>query len=148
MSRISVELEPAVGSTISTTGVGPADAEARPVGSGRLPDTLSEDGEPLEVLVLMPSSVAAGETVEAQPVALVHLRRKDQPRDEVLCVVDDPHHAESPRWQVDPEAWAAALARVAPSGATEMTGWGSRAEADHFLAEAQHACQRLTGCLE
>ncbi|WP_153812051.1 hypothetical protein [Streptomyces sp. SUK 48] len=56
--------------------------------------------------------------------------------------------ADFPRWHAQPEAWAHALARLAPGGACQVEGVGPATEAGELLEAARHACLRLTGCLE
>lgn len=119
-----------------------------------MPDTLGEGARPVEALVLMRDPAVPGAAVPARPVAVLHLAAQGNPEDEVLCVAGDPCFADLadtrdlPRWHAGPDAWAAVLARLSPQPAYEVTGCGSREEAEQLVADARHTYERLTGSLE
>jgi inorganic pyrophosphatase len=59
---------------------------------GFLPRTLGEDGDPLDVLVLMTIPVFTGCLVEARPIGLFHLVDRGVPDEKVLAVpTGDPY---------------------------------------------------------
>jgi inorganic pyrophosphatase len=59
---------------------------------GFLPRTLGEDGDPLDVLVLMTSPVFTGCLVDARPIGLFHLVDSGVPDEKVLAVpMGDPY---------------------------------------------------------
>jgi inorganic pyrophosphatase len=156
MPRITVAVEATIGSTI-----GPARSSAEepmtqgwPVGRGWVPDTLDEDADPVEALVLMPEPAVGGVWVRAWPVAVLHLTVQDRPEDDVVCVADDPACGELVAagdlayWCAEPDAWTTALARLSPGPMGVVTGYGPREEAEALLAQAHRAYERLTGCLD
>lgn len=161
MPRITVAVESTIGSSIGKHD-GPApdasDVPGRlggwPVGTGCVQDTLDRDGRPIRAMVLMPEPALPGDAVTAWPVAVLHLSDGHRDLDEVVCVaeaecfVDLVDVADLGRWHAEPAAWAAALGRLSPGSVYEVTGCGKRVEADHVVAEAQHAYLQLTGCLE
>jgi inorganic pyrophosphatase len=59
---------------------------AYPSDYGFIEDTLGEDGDPLDALVLLPQSVFPGVIVEARPVAMFKMVDEAGGDDKVLCV--------------------------------------------------------------
>jgi inorganic pyrophosphatase len=57
-----------------------------PADYGFIEDSLGEDGDPLDVLVLLPESVFPGCIVEARPVAMFKMTDEAGGDDKVLCV--------------------------------------------------------------
>ncbi len=66
---------------------------AYPADYGFIEDTLGEDGDPLDALVLLPDSVFPGVIVEARPVAMYRMTDEAGGDDKILCVP-----AGDPRW--------------------------------------------------
>ena len=66
---------------------------AYPADYGFIEDTLGEDGDPLDALVLLPQPVFPGVIVEARPVAMFKMVDEAGGDDKVLCVP-----AGDPRW--------------------------------------------------
>ncbi|MGV0835637.1 inorganic diphosphatase [Mycolicibacterium thermoresistibile] len=66
---------------------------AYPADYGFIEDSLGEDGDPLDALVLLPESVFPGVVVEARPVAMFQMTDEAGGDDKVLCVP-----AGDPRW--------------------------------------------------
>lgn len=64
-----------------------------PTDYGFIEDTLGEDGDPLDALVLLPESVFPGVIVEARPVAMFKMVDEAGGDDKVICVP-----AGDPRW--------------------------------------------------
>jgi len=59
---------------------------AYPTDYGFIEDTLGEDGDPLDALVLLPLSVFPGVIVEARPVGMFRMVDEAGGDDKVLCV--------------------------------------------------------------
>src|SRR6202045_648552 len=57
-----------------------------PTDYGFIEDTLGEDGDPLDVLLLLPQSVFPGVVVKARPVAMFQMTDEAGGDDKVLCV--------------------------------------------------------------
>ncbi|MFJ2909994.1 inorganic diphosphatase [Streptomyces sp. NPDC087228] len=161
MPRITVEVESTIGSSIgrhgspeSTQHDVPSRADGWPVGEGCVEDTLDTDGRSVRTMVLMQEPARPGDEVAAWPVAVLHLSDGRRDLDEVVCVaeaepfVDLVGTADLGRWHAEPAAWAAALGRLSPGSEYQVTGCGSREEADRLVADAQHAHLQLTGCLD
>lgn len=163
MPGITIAVEATVGTRIrrddesletEQTGLQEAGAHGWPVGRGKVADTLSTDGRPLEALVLMPEPAVQGTDVRAWPVGVLHLKARDRAVEEVLCVAEAPCFAglvdlpDLSRWHAEPEAWAAALARLSPEPAYQVEGLGPVREAADLLTDAHHSYLRFTGCPE
>lgn len=65
-----------------------------PADYGYIENTLGEDGDPLDALVLLPESVPPGVIVEARPVAMYKMVDEAGGDNKVLCVP-----AGDPRWE-------------------------------------------------
>ncbi|AFM19432.1 inorganic pyrophosphatase [Mycolicibacterium chubuense NBB4] len=65
-----------------------------PADYGYIEDTLGEDGDPLDALVLLPEPVFPGCIVEARPVGMFQMTDEQGGDDKVLCVL-----ADDPRWE-------------------------------------------------
>ena len=61
-----------------------------PTDYGYIEDTLGEDGDPLDALVLLPEPVFPGCIVEARPVGMFRMTDEQGGDDKVLCVLADP----------------------------------------------------------
>jgi inorganic pyrophosphatase len=134
---------------------GPSQLCGCPVGDGYVPDSLTEEGGPANVLLLMEEPARPDRTVRARPVALLRAVRDGQPYDEVVCVpTGDPRFApltgpEALRaWHADEGALAAVLRRFRPGHVWQVTGCEGCRVAEEFLAEAHCSYERLTGSLE
>jgi len=159
MLTVLVDVTATVGSPAATRpGDGAAEMNSSPatrwpVGWGSVCDTLTEDGEPAEALVLMPEPALPGRSVRARPVALLHLKDR-VPADEVVCVAEDhllDDVVDMPdllRWHADPQVLAAALERISSVPVQGRPEYGPRAEAEFLFDEAHHRFFRLTGSFE
>jgi inorganic pyrophosphatase len=63
---------------------------AYPTDYGYIEDTLGEDGDPLDALVLSPEPVFPGVIVPARPVGMFQMTDEHGGDDKVLCVPADP----------------------------------------------------------
>ncbi len=66
-------------------------AMAYPTDYGFIEDTLGEDGDPLDAMVLLPQSVFPGVIVEARPVGMFRMTDEKGGDDKVLCVPAGDH---------------------------------------------------------
>ena len=69
-------------------------ATVYPADYGFIPDTLGEDGDPLDALVLLEDSTYPGIWVEARPVGLLWMQDEAGPDATILCVPPT-----EPRWK-------------------------------------------------
>ncbi|HHP7238126.1 inorganic diphosphatase, partial [Longibacter sp.] len=64
-----------------------------PANYGFLPQTLDEDGDPLDAMVLMQNPADPFTVLSARPVGVVNLTDRGKSDDKILCVhVDDPKY--------------------------------------------------------
>lgn len=62
---------------------------------GFIPQTLGEDGDPLDALVLMSVPTFPGVLIEARPIGVLKMIDKGEPDDKLLCVpTEDPRFAD------------------------------------------------------
>ncbi|OQS14379.1 inorganic pyrophosphatase [Nocardia donostiensis] len=119
-----------------------------PADYGFIENTLGEDGDPLDALVLLPESVFPGVIVEARPVAMYKMTDEAGGDDKILCVP-----AGDPRWdhiqdlKDVPEFELAAIKHfferykdLEPGKYVKGSEWVDRAAAE---AEVQTSFQRL-----
>ena len=65
-----------------------------PANYGFIPRTLGEDGDPLDVLVLMQESVAPLSLLRVRPIGLLPMVDQGQPDEKILCIhLDDPAYS-------------------------------------------------------
>lgn len=65
-----------------------------PADYGFVPDTLAEDGDPLDVLVLLDEPTFPGCHVAVRPIGVFHMRDEAGPDEKILAVP-----ARDPRWE-------------------------------------------------
>jgi inorganic pyrophosphatase len=123
---------------------------AYPIDYGFIEDTLGEDGDPLDALVLLPEPLFPGVLVEARPVAMFQMTDEAGGDDKVLCVP-----AGDPRWDhitdlgdVPPFELEAIkhffvhYKDLEPGKFVEAADWVGRAAAE---AEVQRSLERFKG---
>ncbi len=60
---------------------------------GLVPQTLSEDGDPLDALVLVTNATYPGILIEARPIGLLQMKDDGEPDDKIICVsTNDPRY--------------------------------------------------------
>lgn len=65
-----------------------------PANYGFIPQTLDEDGDPLDALVLMQNAVVPMTALQARPIGLVNLTDRGKNDDKIICV-----HADDPKYE-------------------------------------------------
>jgi inorganic pyrophosphatase len=115
---------------------------------GFVPDTLAEDGDPIDALVLLDEPTFPGCLVRARVIAVFWMRDEQGPDAKLLCVpADDPRHAhlqeldDVPMYEIA-EIWHFfdIYKRLEPGKSTETRGWERRKEATRALEEARRRC--------
>lgn len=136
-------------------GAGSTRVTGYPVGAGWVGDTLAEDGGPAAVLLLMEEPALPGRSVRARPVALLHTLVDGRPRTALVCVTAHDANfaaltdvAALRAWHADEDTLGVLLHRLDPGHRWRVTACEGPTAAEAFLAEARHAYERLTGCLE
>ena len=118
-----------------------------PTDYGFFPNTLADDGDPLDALVLLDESTFPGCHIHARPVAVFWMQDEKGADAKVLCVPTT-----DPRWDhvQDMEDLPSYLLQeighffdvykaLEPGKRTETKGWEGRAAAEQAIADAQQA---------
>jgi len=84
-----------------------------PCNYGYLPHTLSEDGDPVDVLVLTPVPLISGSVVRSRPIGLLQMHDENGPDPKVLAVPGDKTYKSYAHLQNIEDMNPAALARIA-----------------------------------
>jgi inorganic pyrophosphatase len=116
-----------------------------PTDYGFVPDTLAEDGDPLDVLVLLDEPTFPGCHIHARPVAVFWMQDEAGPDAKVLCVPStDPRQAgitdlESlPAYLLDEIGhFFDVYKALEPGKGTETRGWQGRAAAEAAVEDAR-----------
>jgi inorganic pyrophosphatase len=115
---------------------------------GYLPGTLAEDGEPLDVMVLLEEPTFPGCEIRVRPIAVFWMRDEQGPDAKLLCVPsDDPRTAhlrdlaDVPAEQRDEIGhFFEVYKMLEPDKCTETRGWEGRASAEAVVrASVQRA---------
>lgn len=115
-----------------------------PVDYGYLPDTLAEDGDPLDALVLLDAPAFPGCLVRVRPVAVFWMHDEHGPDGKVLSVPANDHRYDHirgladlrPHLQDEIGHFFDAYKQLEPDKQTEVRGWQDRAEAENAVVEA------------
>jgi inorganic pyrophosphatase len=116
---------------------------------GFVPDTLAEDGDPIDALLLLDEPTFPGCLVRARVIAVFWMRDEEGPDAKLLCVpADDPRHRHLQELEDVPMHQIAEIwhffdiyKRLEPGKSTETRGWEQRKAAMQALEEAR---QRFT----
>ena len=124
-----------------------------PADYGFIEDTLGEDGDPLDALVLLPQSVFPGVLIEVRPVAMFKMVDEAGGDDKVLCVpsgdpriehLRDIHHMpEFDRLEI--QHFFEVYKDLEPGKSVEGASWVGRTEAEleiHASIERHHDHER------
>lgn len=102
-----------------------------PTDYGFIPDTLAEDGDPLDALVLVEEGTFPGCAVPARPIGLLHMADEHGTDIKVLCVTaSDPrfggiHRLEdlAPHWLREIEVFFETYKQLEDSKEVSVGGW-------------------------
>jgi inorganic pyrophosphatase len=111
-----------------------------PAAYGFIPNTLADDGDPADAMVLLPTAVIPGAVVRARPIGLLKMEDEAGQDEKILCV---PHDKVHPQYtDIKEAAQLPAITRDAiehffthykdleKGKWVKITGWGDRAEAE------------------
>ncbi|MEX3528220.1 inorganic diphosphatase [Corynebacterium xerosis] len=114
-----------------------------PADYGYIEDTLGEDGDPLDALVVLPEPVYPGVIVKARPVGVFKMVDEAGGDDKLLCVLDDPRFedfqnvGDISQFTLDEiEHFFLHYKDLEPGKEVKGSGWGDKAEAERILQEA------------
>lgn len=120
-----------------------------PTDYGFIPDTHAEDGDPLDILVLVEEPTFPGCHVLARPIGVLHMRDDKGPDDKIIAVPQaDPRFTHvreladiSDHWQREIETFFKTY-KVLEERETEIYGWDGRAAAWTVIEAARAAYRR------
>ena len=114
-----------------------------PADYGYIDETLADDGDPCDALVLLDESVFPGVIVNARVVAVYTMSDEAGGDDKLLCVLDDvrfDHYQDiddvSQFTKDEIEHFFVHYKDLEPGKEVSGSGWGDKAEAERILAEA------------
>jgi inorganic pyrophosphatase len=115
-----------------------------PAAYGFIPNTLADDGDPADAMVLLPVAVVPGAVVRARPIGLLKMEDEAGQDEKILCV---PHDKVHPQYKdILEAAQLPAITRDAiehffthykdleKGKWVKITGWGDRAEAEAAIS--------------
>jgi len=115
-----------------------------PLDYGFIPGTLAEDGDPLDVLVMLDEPTFPGCYVLARPVAVFWMLDEHGPDAKILAVPARDPRAAGIRDLTDVPAYLTAeighffdiYKEIEPGKSTDVRGWQGRAEAEQAIEKA------------
>lgn len=116
-----------------------------PTDYGFFPDTLAEDGDPLDALVLLSEPTFPGCRVRARPIAVFWMTDEKGPDAKVVCVPDaDPAYARyatltdlEVNLKDEIEHFFTIYKDLEPEKSTSNRGWGDAREAEREIAASK-----------
>ena len=115
-----------------------------PADYGFIPDSLSDDGDPLDVIVITRFPTFPGCVVEAKPIALIDMIDTKKGDEKIVAVpVGDPQFASWNELEDIPEAlkneineFFKTYKNLEPGKFVEIQGWKGREEAEAMIKKA------------
>lgn len=115
-----------------------------PLAYGFVPGTKYEDGDPLDIMILMSEPVDPGCVVVVKPLGMLMMLDGGKPDDKILAsVVGDPRVIEAESYDDLPKHELLEIAeffqyykRLEEGRATEVKGWAGKAEAHRAIMES------------
>lgn len=117
---------------------------AKPVNYGFIPQTIDEDGDPLDTLVITDEPLPMGITLKAKVVALLDFTDDGEKDYKVICVPEDDRNAGNsitsiddlnPRWKQKIEHHFNHYKDLKKPGSTKVEGWKDADEAWKIIGE-------------
>lgn len=119
---------------------------AKPVNYGFIPQTLDEDGDELDTLVLTNDPIPTGVYLRARVVAVLRFVDDDEIDDKIVCVPADDRNTDNAITSLDDlhEQWCKKIEHhfnhykdLKKPGSTKVVGWGDAEEAKQIIKECQ-----------
>ena len=117
---------------------------AKPVNYGFIPQTLDEDGDELDTLVLTNDPIPTGVFLKARVVAVLRFEDDGEVDDKIVCVPEDDRNTDNAitsltdlhdRWKQKIEHHFAHYKALKKPGSTKVVGWGDSDEATRIINE-------------
>lgn len=116
---------------------------AYPLDYGFIDETLADDGDPLDALVITPEPVLPGVIVKARPLGVFKMTDEAGGDDKLLCVLDDvrfDHYQDisdvSDFLKDEIEHFFVHYKDLEPNKEVTGSGWGNWAEAEKILEDS------------
>jgi inorganic pyrophosphatase len=119
---------------------------AYPAAYGFIPNTLSEDGDPADALVLVPAQVVPGAVIRARPIGVLFMEDESGKDEKIICVPHDkvhPQFKDHTELSSLPEITTKVIEHfftrykdLEPGKWVKITGWGDRAAAEAAITAA------------
>jgi len=113
---------------------------AKPCNYGFIPQTLDEDGDELDTLILCPEPLATGVWLEARVIGVMKFEDDGEVDDKIVVVPvdnrdDDRIHSldDIPQWVAQAEHHFTHYKDLKKPGATKVLGWGDVEEAKRVI---------------
>ena len=117
---------------------------AKPVNYGFIPQTLDEDGDELDTLVLTNDPIPTGVFLEAHVVGVLKFEDDGEVDDKIVCVPADDRNTDGAimtlddlhdRWRQKIEHHFTHYIDLKKPGSTKVLGWGDSEEAKRIIGE-------------
>jgi inorganic pyrophosphatase len=117
---------------------------AKPVNYGFIPQTLDEDGDELDTLVLTNDPIPTGVFLEAKIIGVMKFVDDGEVDDKIICVPADDRNTDNaittlddihPRFREKLEHHFTHYKDLKKPGSTEVVGWGDASEAASIVRE-------------
>ena len=118
---------------------------AKPCNYGFIPQTLDEDGDELDALLIVDDSIPTGVKVNARVVGIMNFEDDGEMDHKVVCVAEDDRHwgediksieDVSDTWKKQVEFHFNHYKDLKKAGTTKVLGWGGIEEAKKRIAES------------
>lgn len=119
---------------------------AKPVNYGFIPQTLDEDGDELDTLVLTNDPIPTGVYLKATVIAVMKFEDDGEVDDKIICVPADDRNTDDALTSLDDlhDQWKKKIEHhfnhykdLKKPGSTKVLGWGDAAEAKKVIKECQ-----------
>ena len=123
---------------------------AKPVNYGFIPQTLDEDGDELDTLVLTNDPIPTGVYLEARVIAVMRFEDDGEVDDKIVCVPADDRNTDNAISSLDDlhEQWRKKIEHhfnhykdLKKPGSTKVLGWGDAEEAKQIIKSCQNRWQ-------
>jgi inorganic pyrophosphatase len=117
---------------------------AKPVNYGFIPQTLDEDGDALDTLVITDEPLPVGVALKAKVIAILNFVDDGENDYKIICVPEDDRNTGNainsiedlnPRWKAKIEHHFSHYKDLKKPGTTEVKGWGDAEEAWKIVEE-------------
>lgn len=110
---------------------------------GLVPQTLADDGDPLDAMVLVTAATYPGILIEARPIGVLRMRDEGEPDDKIICTsTNDPRYLHTADICDVEEHYRAEIAHFfqvykdLEGKKVEIAGWGSAREAKEAVLDS------------